>query len=74
MYCILNAYDMCICTYECRAVFLIWEVLSRGRLSMVDLLVLTSLDQLLFKIENIIKLFYKTSCLNEEVNCTEPFP
>ncbi len=26
-----------------------------------------------FYIENIINLFYKTSYLNEEVNCTEPF-
>ncbi len=25
-----------------------------------------------FYIENIIYLFYKTSCLNVEVNCTEP--
>ncbi len=46
----------------------------RGRLSAVDLLVLTSLDQLFIYIENIINLFYKTSYLNEEVNCTEPFP
>ncbi len=27
-----------------------------------------------FYIENIINLFYKTSYLNEEVNCTEPSP
>ncbi len=43
------------------------------RLSTVDLLVLTSLDQLLFY-ENIIFLFYKTSYLNWEVNRTEPSP
>jgi hypothetical protein len=36
----------------------------RGRLSTDDLLVLTSLDQLLFMYE---------TYLNEEVNCTEPF-
>jgi hypothetical protein len=38
-----------------------------GRLSTVDLLVLTSLDQLLYYLP-----FYKTNNLNEEVNCTEP--
>jgi hypothetical protein len=38
----------------------------------VDLLVLTSLDQFVFK--NIIFLFYKTSYLNEEANGTEPSP
>jgi hypothetical protein len=27
-----------------------------------------------FYIENIINLFYKTGYLNEEANCTEPFP
>ncbi len=43
----------------------------RGRLSTVDLLVLTCLDQLLF----ILKiLFNKTSYLYEEVNRTEPSP
>ncbi len=35
---------------------------------MVDLLVLTSFDQLLFKMTIFFNLFY----LNEEVNCTEP--
>ncbi len=44
----------------------------RGRLRTVDLFVLTSLDQLIFGIENINYLLYKTSYLNEEVNCTEP--
>jgi hypothetical protein len=44
-----------------------------GRLSTVDLLVLTSLDQLLL-IVDIIYLLYKTSYFNEEVNCTEPSP
>jgi hypothetical protein len=41
----------------------------QGRLSTVNLLVLTSLDQLVF----ILKIFfYNTSYLNEEVTCTEP--
>ncbi len=37
------------------------------RLSRVDLLVLTSLDQIIY-------LRYKTSYLNVEINCTEPSP
>jgi hypothetical protein len=37
---------------------------------MVDLQVLSSLDQLLF----ILKILLKTSYLYEEVNCTEPSP
>ncbi len=45
----------------------------RGRLSTVDLLVLSSLDQLLFLWKYYLP-FYKTSCPNEEVNCSEPFP
>jgi hypothetical protein len=45
----------------------------RGRLSTVELLVLTSFSAH-FYIENIIFLFTKTSYLNEEVNCTEPAP
>ncbi len=43
----------------------------KGRLSTVDLLVLASLDQLIFYWKYYL-LFYKTSYLNEEVNCTEP--
>jgi hypothetical protein len=39
---------------------------------MVDLLVLTSLDP--FHIKNIIHISYKTSYLDEEVNCAEPSP
>ncbi len=27
-----------------------------------------------FNIKNIIYIFYKTNCLNDEVNCTEPTP
>jgi hypothetical protein len=45
--------------------------LTEVRLSTVDLLVPTSLDQLLF-ISQTLLLFYKTSYLNEEVNRTEP--
>jgi hypothetical protein len=47
----------------------------RGRISTVDLLVLTRLDQLVF----ILKCFFltfviKTRDLKEEVNCTDPSP
>jgi hypothetical protein len=35
---------------------------------------LTSLDQSNFDVENIFYLCYKTSYLNEDVNCTEPSP
>ncbi len=50
------------------------EVLQKGkRVSTVDLLVLTRFDQLLF-ILKMLYTFYKTSCLNEEVNCTESSP
>ncbi len=38
------------------------------RLSTVDLLVLTSLDQLVFILKILFSFFYKTSYLNEEVN------
>jgi hypothetical protein len=38
---------------------------------MVDLLVLTSFVQLL-SVLNILFLLHNTSCLNEQVNCTEP--
>ncbi len=44
-----------------------------GRISTVDLLVLTSLNELLFKLK-LNFLFYKATYLNEEVNCTEPSP
>ncbi len=44
----------------------------RGRFSTVDLPVVTSLDQWLMIIQT-LSTFYKTSCLNEEVNCTKPF-
>ncbi len=45
----------------------------RGRLSTVDLLVLNSLDKLIF-ISEILITCYEMSCLNEEVNCTELSP
>jgi hypothetical protein len=50
------------------------EPLLKGRLSTVDLLVLTSLDQLLLIVQTHYLHFYKTSYPNEEVNCTEPSP
>jgi hypothetical protein len=42
-----------------------------ARLSTVDLLVLTSLDQLHFIFKIFFSLCYKTNYLHEEVNCTE---
>jgi len=39
-----------------------------------DLQVLTSLDKLIFRLKIVFTFFYKTSYLNEEVNCTEPSP
>ncbi len=39
------------------------EVITKGRLSTFDLLALTSLDQLLFYIEDFMYLFYKTTNL-----------
>jgi hypothetical protein len=44
-----------------------------GWLSTEDLLVLTSLDQLLLILETLFT-FNNTSYLNEEVNCTKPSP
>jgi len=46
----------------------------RGRISMVDILVLTSLDLLLCILKLYIFFFCKTIYLNGEVNCTEPSP
>ncbi len=45
-----------------------------GRLSTVDLLVLTSLDQRIFKLKILFSFFCKTGILKEEVTCTEPSP
>ncbi len=44
----------------------------KGRLRTVDLLALTSSDQLLLILKILFTLFTKTSYLNEEVNGTEP--
>jgi hypothetical protein len=46
----------------------------RGCLSTVDLLVLTSLDQLLVILQTTFTFFSKTRYLNKEVNRTEPSP
>jgi hypothetical protein len=43
------------------------------QISMVDLHFITSIDQLLFKLKLYFPFFYKTTYLNEEVTCTEPF-
>jgi hypothetical protein len=45
-----------------------------GRLSTVDLLVLTILDQILFKLKILFAFFCKTSYLKEKVSSTEPSP
>ncbi len=42
----------------------------KGKLSTVDLLVLTSSDQLILILKIWFIFFYKTSNLNEEINCT----
>jgi len=44
---------------------------ERGRLSIVNLFVLTSLEHLLLTLKTLLT-FSKTSYLKEEVNCTEP--
>jgi hypothetical protein len=41
---------------------------------MADLLELANSDQLLLMLNNVFLFIYKTSYLNEEVNCTEPSP
>ncbi len=48
------------------------EVFLTGGFRTVDLLVRSSLNQLIFKLK-ILFTFYETSNLNEEVNWTEPF-
>jgi hypothetical protein len=50
------------------------RILIEGTISTIDLLVLTCLDPAAFLIVIIIYLCYKTSYLNEEVNCAEPSP
>ncbi len=47
-----------------------YEIRARGRLSTVDLLILSGLDQLLFILKTLFT-FYKTSVPNEGVNRTE---
>jgi hypothetical protein len=54
-------------TYSCTR-----EPLLKGKISMVDLLVLTSFRAGLFHIENIVYLCSKKWYFEEEVNCTEP--
>jgi hypothetical protein len=44
-----------------------------GRLSTIDLLVLTSLGELILTLKLHIYIFTKPTYLNEEVKCTEPF-
>ncbi len=46
----------------------------RGRLSTVELLVLTNLDHLLFMLKKLFTFFYKTSSLIKEVNGTLKLP
>jgi hypothetical protein len=61
--------------YGCKKIYRIGprEPSLKGRLSSVGPLVLTSTEQLLLKL-NILFLFDETSCLNKEVNRTEPSP
>jgi hypothetical protein len=61
----------CYILPDCGARMLVQGSLTEGEGSVR---LTSSLDQLLFYIENIINLFYKTSYLNEEVNSTEPSP
>jgi hypothetical protein len=44
----------------------------RGRLGTVHLIVLTSLDNLIYILKILFTFAKKTSYLNEEVNCTDP--
>jgi hypothetical protein len=55
-------------------IFIAGKAYLRGRISTVDLLVLTSLDEVLFNLKLYFPFFTKTTYLNEEVNCTDPFP
>jgi hypothetical protein len=50
------------------------DVLKQGRISVVDLLVFTTSDQLLLTLEIYSSSFYQTTCPNEEVNRTELSP
>ncbi len=55
------------------AIALVREVLLRGSISTVELLVLTSLNQLIFILKMLFSL-YITSYLYGEVNCTDTEP
>ncbi len=61
-------------TNVCKNGSLSREPLLKGRLSTVDLLVLTSLYQMLLIMQTLFTFFNKTSYLEEEVNCTESSP
>ncbi len=64
-----------VCIYKsCIMVDCCKEPLLKGRLSTLHLLVLTSLNQLIYTLNavNITYLCYKTSYPHEEVNSTEP--
>jgi hypothetical protein len=59
-------------TLELRTIHLVFYqgiLTEGGRLSTIDLLVLTSFSNC-----KLYLLFYKTSSLNEEVNCIDPSP
>ncbi len=63
--------DILVLSVSCITDFYPGNPYWRGRISTTDLIVLTSSDQLLLKLICFV-FFYKTSCLNEEVNCTDP--
>jgi hypothetical protein len=50
------------------------EALLKGRISTVDLLVLTGSDQLIFMLKLYFFFFYKTTYLNEKVNLSQTSP
>jgi hypothetical protein len=51
-----------------------WNTYWKGKLSTDDLLVLISLDQLLFILTILFTFFYKTSNINKEVSGTKDLP
>ncbi len=65
-----------MCWTQANSVILVQGTLNEGDgcLSTIDLLVLTSLDQLQYNTDNIIFFLTKTYNLKKEVNCTEPSP
>ncbi len=66
----------------CSAIFRQWQrrwegagkPYWKGRISTVDLLLLTSSDRLLTILNLYFSIFYRTTFLNKEVNRTEPSP